>query len=428
MPKRASRADGESSRELTDLRDSEGLLRVEESDSYTIEVSTRLKRLPPYLFGKLNAIKHARRKAGVDLIDLGMGNPSDPTPAPIVEKLREAVGDPRNHRYSVSTGIFNLRREMARHYARRWGVELDPESEVIATIGSKEGFSHLCLGLLGPGDTALVPTPWFPIHVYGVVLAGASAINIPVGTDEAFLRRAIDVIENLQPRPKVWVLNYPHNPTTATVELGFFEEVVAIARRYNLLVIQDLAYGETVFDGYRAPSILQVKGAKDLAVEFTTMSKAFNMAGWRIGFCCGNAEMVRALAKIKHYYDYGIFQPVQIAAIIALRHCQQYAQEQALTYQQRRDVLCRGLNRLGWKVTPPRATMFVWAPIPERFRHMGSFNFCLKMIEEGAVAASPGAGFGENGEGFVRFALVENELRLKQAVRQIGRALGKEPV
>jgi len=410
-------------RELADLRDSEGILRVEESDSYSIDVSTRLKRLPPYLFGKLNAIKYQRRKSGIDLIDLGMGNPSDPTPPPIVQKLQEAAADPRNHRYSVSNGIFNLRREIAKHYAEQWSVELDPGSEVAATIGSKEGFSHLCLALLGPGDTALVPAPWFPVHVYAVMLAGASAINIQVGTDEAFLKRAVDVIENLQPRPKVWVLNYPHNPTTATVDLEFFEEVIAIARRYGLLVVQDLAYGETVFDGYRAPSILQVKGAKDLAVEFTTMSKAFNMAGWRIGFCCGNADMVRALAKIKHYYDYGIFQPIQIASIIALRHCREYASRQAQTYQRRRDVLCRGLGRLGWRVPKPKATMFVWAPIPDPFRPMGSFDFCLKMIDEAAVAAAPGAAFGENGEGFVRLALVENELRLKQAIRQIGRAL-----
>jgi alanine-synthesizing transaminase len=391
------------------------------SPEWKISVSPRILRLPPYLFATINKVKYEKRRQGVDVIDLGMGNPTDPPPALVVEKLCEAVHDPRNHRYSASIGVFNLRREVSRLYEKLYNVSLDPETEVIATIGSKEGFSHLCLALLGAGDTALVPTPWFPIHVYGVVLAGATAINIPVGTDESFLRRAVDVIENLQPRPKLWVLNYPHNPTTATVELGFFEEVVAIARKYKLLVVQDLAYGETVFDGYKAPSILQVKGAKDLAVEFTTMSKAFNMAGWRIGFCSGNAEMVRALAMIKHYYDYGIFQPIQIAAIIALRHCTEYAEQQARLYQSRRDVLCKGLGRLGWEVPKPRATMFVWAPIPRKFRSMGSFEFCLKLIQEAAVAASPGAGFGENGEGHLRFALVENELRLKQAVRQIGR-------
>jgi len=410
-------------RELADIKDSESILRIEESNTYSVDVATRLKRLPPYLFGKLNAIKIERRRQGVDLIDLGMGNPSDPTPPPIVKKLCEAVADPRNHRYSVSNGIYNLRREVAKHYAQKWEVGLDPETEVVATIGSKEGFSHLCLALLGPGDTALVPTPWFPVHVYAVMLAGASAINIPVGTDEQFLKRAVDVIENLQPRPKVWVLNYPHNPTTATVDLSFFEEVVAIAKKYNLLVIQDLAYGETVFDGYKAPSILQVKGSKDIAVEFTTMSKAFNMAGWRIGFCCGNAGMIGALAKIKHYYDYGIFQAIQIASIIALRHCDEYAEEQARIYQSRRDVLCDGLSRYGWDIPKPNATMFVWAPIPEKLSSMGSFDFCLKLIDDAEVAMAPGAAFGENGEGHVRLALVENELRLKQAVRQIGRAL-----
>jgi len=407
-----------------ELLDQSASVRTDTTDEYTIDVSNRLRRLPPYMFGRLNALKYQLRRAGADIIDLGMGNPNDAPPQVVVEKLCEAARDPRNHRYSVSTGLFNLRREAALYYQRQWGVELNPENEIIATIGSKEGFSHMCLALLGPGDTALVPAPAFPIHIYAVALAGANVISVPLSEDqEEFLGRIVYALEHIYPRPKVLILNFPHNPTTMTVELGFYEEVVQIARRFGLMVMSDLAYAETTFDGYKSPSILQVKGAKEVACEFTTMSKNFSMAGWRIGFCAGHPEMVRALAKIKGYYDYGIFQAIQIAAIIAFRHCGEYAAEQAKVYQRRRDCLCDGLNRSGWSIKPPKASMFVWAPIPEAYREMGSIEFALKLMREAEVAVSPGRGFGENGEGYLRIALVENENRIRQAVRQIRRAL-----
>ena len=398
-------------------------VRIDVTEKYKIDVSTRLLRLPPYLFGRLNTIKYKKRQKGIDIIDLGMGNPTDSPPEIVIDKLCEAARDRRNHRYSVSVGLYNLRREVAKHYAEKWGVDLDPEDEVLCTIGSKEGFSHLCLALLGPGDTALVPNPAFPIHVYAVALAGANVISIPLSDDSTFIDSLTEVATRLYPRPKVLILNFPNNPTSATVELDFYKEVVKRARKYGLLVIHDFAYGETVFDGYEAPSFLQVRGAKKLAVEFTTMSKAYNMAGWRVGFCVGNAEMIRALAKIKGYYDYGSFQPIQIASIIAFRHCSKDADEQSLIYQRRRDVLCDGLRRIGWDVVPPKATMFVWTPIPEKYRSMGSVDFSLKLMEEAEVAVAPGRGFGEEGEGYLRLALVENEQRLRQAVRQIGRAL-----
>jgi alanine-synthesizing transaminase len=407
-----------------ELLDQAASVRIDTLDEYSIPVSSRLKRLPPYLFGRLNAMKHELRQAGADIIDLGMGNPRDATPEPIVGKLCDAVRDPRNHRYSVSTGLYNLRREATIYYQRQWGVELDPESEIIATIGSKEGFSHMCLALLGPGDTALVPTPTFPIHMYAVALAGANVINIPLSPDpEEFLGHIVYAMEHLYPRPKVLILNFPHNPTTAVVDLAFYEEVVAIARRFDLMVMSDLAYAETVFDDYKAPSFLQAKGAKDVACEFTTMSKNYNMAGWRIGFCAGHPEMVRALAKIKGYYDYGIFQAIQIAAIIAFRECDEYAAEQAKVYEKRRDCLCNGLSRIGWDVTPPKGTMFAWVPIPAPWCKMGSIEFALKLMREAEVAVAPGRGFGEAGEGYLRIALVENENRIRQAVRQIKRAL-----
>ena len=407
-----------------ELLDQAASVRIDTLDEYSIDVSSRLRRLPPYLFGRLNAMKHQLRRAGADIIDLGMGNPRDATPDQIVEKLCEAAHDPRNHRYSVSTGLFNLRREAALYYERMWGVSLDPEDEIIATIGSKEGFSHMCLALLGPGDTALVPSPAFPIHVYAVALAGANVINVPLSDDqEEFLGHIVYALEHIYPRPKVLILNFPHNPTTMTVELGFYEEVVRIAKRFGLMVISDLAYAETTFDGYKAPSFLQVNGAKEVGCEFTTMSKNFNMAGWRVGFCAGHPEMVRALAKIKGYYDYGIFQAAQIAAIIAFRHCRECAEEQAKVYERRRDCLCSGLTRIGWDVTPPKATMFAWVPIPEPHRAMGSIEFALKLMREAEVAVAPGRGFGEPGEGYLRIALVENENRIRQAVRQIKRAL-----
>ena len=396
-------------------------LALKEQEKWKIPISNRLRRLPPYVFGKLNAMKLDLRRENVDVIDLGMGNPTDPTPKEVVDKLCEAVQDPRNHRYSVASGVDNLRKEVAKHYAQKWSIELDPAKEIIATIGSKEGFSHLCLALLGPGDTAIVPVPSFPIHIYGITLAEANVIGIPVQDEANFTKNLIHVCETIFPKPKILVLNYPHNPTTTTVEVGFYEEIVRIARKYKLLVVQDFAYGETTFDGYRAPSFLETKNAKKVGVEFSTMSKAFNMAGWRIGFCSGNDEIIRALQKIKGYYDYGIFQPVQIASIIALRHCADFAEEQAAIYQRRRDTFCRALNRNGWDVEPPLATMFVWARIPDAFQKMGSIEFCVKLLLEAEVAAAPGAAFGEMGEGYVRFALVENENRLRQAARQIGR-------
>ncbi len=389
------------------------------------EVADRLQRLPPYMFGKLNQMRYEKRKAGVDIIDLGMGNPSDPSPEFVVDKLCEAVRDSRNQKYSASKGIFNLRREIARTYERRWNVELDPETEAIAVIGSKEGFSHMCLALLGPGDTAVVPSPAFPIHNYAVALAGANCISVPLSTDISFLDTLANATENLYPRPKLLILNFPHNPTGAVVELGFFEKVVDYARSQDLMVIHDFAYGYTVFDGYEAPSFLQVPGAKDIGVEFTTMSKPFNMAGWRIGFCVGNPIMIDALARIKGYYDYGIFQAIQIASIMALRNGDEFARQQAEVYQHRRDVLCEALGRIGWKAPGPRGSMFVWAPIPEEYAAMGSMDFCLLLMNEAEVAVAPGSGFGELGEGYVRFALVENDQRLKQAARQIGRTLGK---
>ncbi|MCB7129731.1 MAG: aminotransferase class I/II-fold pyridoxal phosphate-dependent enzyme [Candidatus Brocadiales bacterium] len=393
---------------------------------FTVKVSGRVKRLPPYLFGKLNQLKYEKRSQGVDVIDLGMGNPNDPTPPPIVEKLCEAVQDPKSHRYSVSaTGIPHLRREIAHFYQREWGVELDPRKEVVATIGSKEGISHLCLALLEDGDMTLVTSPAFPVHLHGPELAGSEVTTIPLRDEKELLADITRAVETVHPRPKVLILNFPHNPTGRTVELGFFEEIVDLARRYNIIVIHDFAYCCLGFDGYKPPSFLQVKGAKDVGIEFSTFSKSYNMPGWRLGFCVGNHKVVDALARIKGYYDYGIFPPVQVAGIIALRDCRKYAEQQALTYQQRRDVLCDGLNRIGWEVEKPRAAMFVWAPILEKYRSMGSVEFSYKLLNEARVSVAPGIAFGEDGEGFVRFALVENELRLKQAVRQIHKALNK---
>jgi len=395
------------------------------SKKFAIEPSNRIKRLPPYLFGRINAIKYEKRRKNVDIIDLGMGNPTDPAFKPVIDKLCEVARGSRSHRYSVSIGLHNLRREVARNYARKWGVELDPETEVIAVIGSKEGFSHLCLGLLESGDTALVPSPTFPIHIYAVVLANANVISVPLAGKGTLIDRIAQITENIYPKPKVLILNFPHNPTTMTVEPGFFDEVVKYCRKNRIIVIHDFAYGETTFEGYKAPSFLQAKGAKEIGVEFVTMSKAYNMAGWRIGFCAGNPEILATLAKIKGYYDYGIFEPVQIAAIIALRECQAMAENQARIYQRRRDVLCRGLERIGWQVTPPKATMFCWVPIPKEFKRMGSIKFTMMLLEDANVAVAPGRGFGEEGEGFLRFALVENEHRMRQAIRQIDRALRK---
>lgn len=395
-----------------------------------IQLASRIERLPPYVLGRLKQMIYDRRKAGADVIDLNMGNPTDAPPDPVVDKIREAVTDPRNSRYSVSKGVYNLRRDFALKYKRKWGVELDPETEVIATIGSKEGFSHMCLALLGPGDIAVVADPAFQIHTYAVVLAGASTVSVPLGNDEAFLARIDDVLNHLTPKPKVVILNYPHNPTTLTVDLAFFDKVVALARKHQVIIMHDFAYGETCFDNYQAPSFLQAEGAKDFGVEFSTLSKPYNMAGWRIGFCCGNAKMINALATVKGYYDYGIFQAVQIAAIIAMREGDKHVQQQALVYQHRRDVLVRGLERLGWDVSPCHATMFVWAKV--RPEHLAPYNgsteeFCLAMVDQAEVAMTPGAAFGPRGEGYVRMALVENEQRIRQALKQLTRVINKAP-
>jgi alanine-synthesizing transaminase len=397
------------------------------TDNYTINVADRIRRLPPYLFGTINKMKYEKRRAGVDVIDLGMGNPLDPTPENIVEKLCEAARDPRNHRYSASAGIYNLRRDLARLYERVYNVQLDPEKEIIATIGSKEGFSHLCLAMMGPGDTAIVGDPYFPIHVYSVALAGGNVINVPMGNDEAFLQRIQYVVEHLYPKPKVLILNYPHNPTAMTVDnIDFYEAVVDLAKREGLYVIHDFAYWRTCFDGYKAPSFMQAKGAKDVGVEFVTFSKPYNMAGWRVGFCVGNPEMIRALGTIKGYYDYGMFQAIQIASIIAMRECEQDIDAQNALYQKRRDVVVDGLRRVGWDVPSPRGTMFVWAKVSDKhLAGKGTIDFSLRLIEDAEVVLSPGRAFGEQGEGYVRIALVENEQRLKQAIRQIDRALNK---
>lgn len=398
-----------------------------ESDNpFSIPVAGRLRRLPPYLFGKINKLKYEKRVAGVDVIDLGMGNPTDPPDPVISEKLAEAVRDPRNHRYSVSNGIANLRKEVAVRYWKRYGVRLDPTNEVIATIGSKEGFSHMLLALLGPGDTAIVPAPSFPVHVYGVVLASGNVIALDVRDPDKYLRNIAYTCEHLYPSPRVVVANFPHNPTATCIEQDFFVELVRLAKKYEFLVISDFAYADICYDGYVAPSFLATPGAIDVGVEFTTMSKSYSMAGWRIGFCAGNSEMVRALATIKGYYDYGIFQPIQIAAIIAMRHCDAAIESMAAEYQMRRDVLCDGLERQGWEIERPRAGMFVWAKIPEPWDQMGSIDFAMMLLEEAGVAVSPGRGFGEDGEGYLRLAIVENEHRLRQAIREIGRAMKKE--
>ncbi|HXE54024.1 MAG TPA: aminotransferase class I/II-fold pyridoxal phosphate-dependent enzyme [Tepidisphaeraceae bacterium] len=389
-----------------------------------IDVSSRIQRLPPYLFGRINKMKYEKRVAGVDIIDLGMGNPTDPTPQCVVEKLQEAALDPRNHRYSVSNGIAGLRKEVAAKYKKKYGVTLDAETEIIATIGSKEGFSHLCLALLGPGDTAIVGDPAFPIHIYAVAMAGANVIRVPLGNDQAFLDRIERTIEGLYPTPKLLILNYPHNPTAMTIEPEFWDRAIRLCEKYGVMIISDFAYGEICFDGYKAPSFLAADGAKELGVEFTTMSKSYNMAGWRCGFCAGNAEMVKALATIKGYYDYGMFAPIQIASVIAMRECGDTPELQAKMYEERRDEVCRGLDKLGWSYEKPKASMFVWARIKdEHLKGQGTIDFCLRMMGEAEVALAPGRAFGEHGEGYVRIALVENEQRLRQAMRNLERAL-----
>jgi alanine-synthesizing transaminase len=394
------------------------------SEPFSIPVAPRVNRLPPYLFGKINALLYEKRRAGLDLIDMGMGNPSDPPSDIVIDKLIEAAKDARNHGYSKSNGLLNLRRELAKKYLRKYDVQLDPETEAIVCLGSKEGFSHMCLAMMGAGDTAIIPAPYFPVHQYGVVLAAGNVVSLEVADSEKFLQNIAYTCENLFPRPKLLILNYPHNPSTVTIEPEFYVEVVKLAKKYGFLVISDFAYADVAFDDYLPPSFLSAPGAIDVGVEFTTMSKGYNMAGWRVGFCAGNAEMIRALSVIKGYYDYGMFQAIQIAAIVALRDTDSSVVHQSAIYQSRRDVLVDGLRKIGWEVESPRAGMFVWAKIPEPWAtDMGSINFAMHLLEHANVAASPGGGFGPAGEGYLRMALVENESRLKQAIRNIAACL-----
>lgn len=379
----------------------------------------RIKRLPPYVFNIVNELKAAARARGEDIVDFGMGNPDRPTPAHIVAKLKEAADRPDTHRYSMSRGIPRLRRAITRWYADRYDVELDQESEAIVTIGSKEGLAHLALATLGPGDAVLVPNPAYPIHPYGAVIAGADIRHVPVRPDMDFFAELEKAIKDSWPKPKMLILSFPSNPTGQCVELEFFERVVEICREHGIWVVHDLAYADIVFDGYVAPSILQVPGAKEVAVEAFSLSKSYSMPGWRVGFVCGNPELIAALARMKSYLDYGMFTPIQVAAIAALEGPQECVQEIRETYRCRRDVLCDGLNAAGWPIQRPKATMFVWAPIPEPYREMGSLEFAKKLLSDAKVAVSPGIGFGDYGDDHVRFGLIENEHRTRQAVRGI---------
>jgi len=383
----------------------------------------RIKRLPPYVFAQVQSLKLEARQRGEDIIDFGMGNPDQPTPPHIVDKLIEASKKAKNHRYSASRGITKLRHAITGWYKRNYDVELDPETEAIVTIGSKEGLAHLALATIGPGDVVLTPTPTYPIHMYSFIIAGGEVRGIELRQDSDFFDDLLRVYRQTLPRPRILVINFPHNPTTAVVDLEFFKKIVAFAKEHDVIVIHDLAYADIAFDGYKAPSFLQVPEAKDVGVEFYTLSKAYNMPGWRVGFCVGNREVVGALAKLKSYLDYGIFQPIQIASTVALNGPQDCVKDVVQRYQNRRNVLANGLNRIGWPVALPRATMFVWARIPDPFRHMGSLEFSKLLLREAKVAVSPGIGFGEGGDEFVRFALVENEHRTRQALRGIRKVL-----
>lgn len=388
----------------------------------------RIKRLPPYVFAIVNNLKMEARKQGEDIIDLGMGNPDLPAPKHVIDKLCEAAKNPKNHRYSASKGITQLRMAICEWYKRRYDVDLDPEREAVVSIGSKEGLSHLVLATVQPGDVVMTPAPAYPIHPYGVIIAGGEVTSIPIGPGIDFFLEMEKAFRKTWPRPKMLIINFPHNPTTEVLEgLDFFRKVVDFAREYDILVIHDFAYADLVFDGYKAPSFLQVPGAKDVGVEFFSMTKSYSMAGWRVGFCAGNKDIVGALVKIKSYLDYGMFQPIQIASIVALRGPQDCVAEYVKVYRSRRNELIRGLHRAGWEVEKPKATMFVWAKIPEPFRKMGSLEFCKFLIKEGKVAVSPGIGFGEGGDEYVRFALVENEHRIRQAARGIKKALSGVP-
>jgi alanine-synthesizing transaminase len=381
----------------------------------------RMKRLPPYVFSIVTERKQAARKQGVDVVDFGMGNPDRPTPQHIVDKMCEAAQRPDTHRYSASQGIPRLRKALVQRYADYYDVELDPEDEAIVTIGSKEGLSHLTLATIGPGDVVLVPNPTYPIHSYGVVIAGGDIRSVDMRPETDFFAEMERAVVEGWPKPKMLILNFPHNPTTEVADLAFFERVVAFAKEHGIWVIHDFAYADITFDGYQAPSFLQVEGAKDVGVEFYSLSKSYNMPGWRVGFAAGNPKLIGALKRMKSYLDYGIFTPIQVASIIALEGPQDCVEENRQAYESRRNVLCDGLNDAGWPVERPKASMFVWARIPERFRHMGSLEFTKWLLDEAGVAVSPGIGFGEYGDEYVRFGLVENEHRTRQAIRNIRR-------
>ena len=387
----------------------------------------RIDRFPPYVFSIVNEMKIAARRAGEDIIDLGMGNPDIPAPEPVVEKLKEAADNPRNHRYSASRGIPKLRQAICDLYERGWGVQLDPEREAVATIGAKEGLSHLAWVLCGPGDSVLVPEPTYPIHNYAMILAGAIVTSVPLSLYSDFFEELVAAYERSEPKPRVVLCSFPHNPTTAVVDLSFFEQLVDFARRRDVIVVHDFAYADLVFDGERAPSLLQVPGAKEVGVEFFSMSKSYSMPGWRLAFAVGNQEIIAALTKLKSYLDYGVFQPIQIAGIIALNECSEVPKEIREIYRGRRDTLCDGLERLGWEIQRPPATMFAWARIPPQFEQVRSLEFAKYLLTEAKVAVSPGIGFGFDGDLYLRFALVENEQRIRQAIRGIRRALRNAP-
>jgi len=383
----------------------------------------RIDRLPPYVFAAVDELKMEARQKGEDIIDLGMGNPDLPTPEHIVKKMVEAVQKAKNHRYSASRGITKLRHAISDWYRVRFGVEIDPEEEAIVTIGAKEGIAHLVLATISPGDVVFAPNPTYPIHPYSVVIAGGDLRGIPIGSDRDFFEDLLTATKQTWPKPKMLIISYPHNPTTNIVDKEFFEKIVEFCTDHEMMVIHDFAYADLVFDGYKPPSFLQVSGAKEVGVEFYSLTKSFSMPGWRVGFCLGNSKMVAALRKIKSYLDYGIFQPIQISSIIALKGSYDCVSEMAKVYQQRRNTLINGLKRIGWKIEKPKATMFVWAKIPESFTKMGSLEFSKLLIQEAKVAVSPGIGFGQYGEGYIRFALVENNHRINQAIRGIKKIL-----
>lgn len=394
---------------------------------FEINVANRVKRLPPYLFAELNAMKYEKRRNGFDVVDLGMGSPTDPPDPLVVDKLVETLKNPKVHGYGAARGIMNLRRDVAARYLKYYGVRLNPETEVMATLGSKDALSHTILALCGPGDLAIVPAPYFPAHLYAVMLAGGETLALDVTNPDRLLSEIAYACERFYPKPKLALVNFPHNPTATVVDRSFYVELVRLAKKYGFMVLSDLAYADIVFDGYETPSFLSVPGAIDVGVEMTTMSKSYSMAGWRIGFCCGNSEIVRALATIKTYYDYGAFKPLQIAATHAIRDLDSYVNGMAKIYERRRDVLCDCLERIGWEVNRPKASMFVWQKIPEQYlKDCNTFEFAMRLLRDANVVVSPGSAFGPQGEGYLRLAVVEKEERLRQAVRQIARALNAD--